>query len=54
MARDTTSGRLLRQPDKQQPENRGQAPYEKTIGKNTTLVIDPDSDLYRYLGNLPK
>jgi membrane protease subunit HflC len=25
--------------------------YEKVVGKNTTLVLSPDSDLYRYLSD---
>jgi len=28
--------------------------YEKVLGENTTLVIDPKSPLYRYLGTLAK
>ncbi len=28
--------------------------YEEFVGQNHTLVIDPKSDLYKYLGELPK
>lgn len=28
--------------------------YEKVVGENHTLVVDPDSDLYRYLRSLPR